>query len=143
MPTRAHKFPHPSQWGREGQGLPSEVVVLHVESPLRRAALVVVVKRHGLLFVQHAELYQPVEQQVVQHVIDIELVGLPALHRLESGVLHGQLLQVAGDGARAAEAVVWILLEGLLPEEVHLLQHLTDAKIDGGQVLHDIGVFVF
>ena len=80
------------------------------------------------------------EQQTVQPVVDVELVSLPAFHRLEPGVLHRQFLQVAGDGARAAEAVVGVRLEGLLPEEIHILQHLPAAQENGCEILNDVGV---
>lgn len=70
---------------REGQMFPAEVVVLHVEGTLRRAALVVelvvVVERHRLLFVDHAELQQCLEQLVVQPVVDVEPVALPRRSR--------------------------------------------------------------
>lgn len=69
-----------------------------------------------------------------------ELVGLPAFHRLELGVLHCKAAQVTPDGVRAAEAVVGVCLESLLPEEVHILQYFAAANEDGREILNDVGI---
>lgn len=92
---------------------------------LGRDELVVVVEDHGFILVDHPELQQGFEQKAVQLVVDVELVGFAALHRLHRGVLHCQSAQVAGDGVRAAEAVVRVFPEGLLTEKVHIFQDFT------------------
>ena len=102
--------------------------------------LVVVVEDHGFILADHPELQQGLEQQAVQLVVDVEPVGLAALHCLHWGVLHRQSAQVAGDGVCAAEAVVGVRLESLLPEEVHILQHFAATQEDGCEILDHVGI---
>ena len=41
---------------------------------------------------------------------------------------------------RAAEAAVGVRLEGLLPEEVHIIQHFPAAHKDESEILNDVGI---
>ena len=107
---------------------------------LVRDELVVVVEYYWHILLHHPEFQQTLEQQVVQPAVDVELVCLPAGHRLELGVCHRKAAQVAPYGVRAAEAVVGVRLESLLPEEVHILQHLAAANEDGREILNDVGI---
>ena len=103
--------------------------------------LVVVVEHdRGVLFHQAAE-QQAVEQQPVESVVDVELVGLPRFgaHR---AVVDGQGLEGFEERVRAGEAVVGVPLVPLRAEQVAVLDALPAAEVGRHEVFNNVGVGV-